>query len=834
MLLCLIFCLQIEWLQAQFTDHFLDGNFNQMPTWIGDTSHFTVTPASQLQLMAPAGSSRSVLATQSRAIHQASWEWWMRLDFNPSSANYADVYLISNRPELDSALQGYFVRIGNTTDEVSLYRQNGSSRIEIIDGLDGVLDRSSNRLKVRVTRDASGQWQLESDTTSTGNHYRLEGVVTDLSIGEGNWFGVRQVYSASRANHFYYDDFIVNGSAAPDTLLPVLTSARIELRQALHLSFNKAIPAAALSMTSAYHLAGIGHPFRATAQSDTSVVAEWLLPFTTESWLNFHIMLQDSVGNRLDTNLRLFYLPFRPHQLIINEILADPSPMVGLPETEMIELFNNSAHPLTLNGWTIEDPQTKGKIPYTIIAPGEFLLLIPPGSQSSWMAYGKSVEVSPWPSMNNDRDHIWLKNEEGDTSDSLIYDRSWLGNTLRQEGGWTLERVSPNNQCIDPSNWQGSTAVIGGSPGATNSRYGQLIVPPPPKLQLVRWLNDTLSLHFSAPVRLGYVKTVEQQIEAPSTGFQQIHQIYFSAQGSLPIDIGGWINCHDQTAATETWMLSRTHPNQTNGLSFSEIYFRPRQDGAPYIELVNHSTHTLPLTDFWITSFDDGGEPQQSVRLGLAGDYILPNQLIVFTRDTAALNSDFGEVSTQNRRQVHNLPTIYTSGGILAISHEMQQKLETIAYHDSMHHSQLVEKRGMALEKPQGQWHLPWGSPVFAKRGSPGSPNSRSLATTENEHWWQMSQEIFRPQKGEELHIQLLGREGAWMELLVYDAGGMPLKELLPYQAVEGNVQLKWDGTDNNQNLLSTGAYLLVLRYTLDNGENGSRMKRIVVDNLTP
>jgi hypothetical protein len=208
--------------------------------------------------------------------------------------------------------------------------------------------------------------------------------------------------------------------------------------------------------------------------------------------------------------------------------------------------------------------------------------------------------------------------------------------------------------------------------------------------------------------------------------------------------------------------------------------------------------------------------------------------MIVFTRDTSSMNSDFGEVAVQNRRQITNLPTIYTGGGTLALSHQMQQELERIAYHDSMHHSQLVETRGMALEKPQGQWHLPWGSPVFNKRGSPGLPNSRTIAGSSDQQWWEVSAQAIKPQKGDELNIQLFGGTGTWMELCVHDASGRPLTKIFPYQALEGNVHVRWDGTNDQQQLLPTGVYVLVLRYTLSTGENGHRMKRIVIDNLTP
>ncbi|MBA4303589.1 MAG: hypothetical protein C0424_05135 [Sphingobacteriaceae bacterium] len=836
-LFCFCFMCHLGPAPAQFVDHFTDGNFSQNPSWQGDSTHFIVNPQGQLQLAAPALSTRGVLSTRSRAIHQTSWEWWMRLDFNPSSANYVDVYLTSNRPELDSSLQGYFVRVGNTTDEVSLYRQTGITRTEIIDGLDGLLDRNSSRLRIRVSRNSQGQWQLESDTTGTGNQYRLEGSVVDATHAWAEWFGLRHVFSSSRANHFFYDDFVVNGSPAPDTLLPRIIDARITTMQAIQLTFNKPLPQAQLNNRTAYQLLDVGPPFRSSSQNDSTVLLEWLLPFNTESWLEWRIRLSDSAANELDTLLRLFHLPFVAGRLVINELLADPSPTVGLPETEMVEIYNNSPHPHSLVGWTLEDPQTRGRIPNCQIPPGAYLLLVPPGNAQQWAGFGPCVEVNPWPSLNNDRDQLWLRNETGQVSDSMLFERSWLGSSIRQEGGWTLERLSPGNFCPEASNWQGSLAVIGGTPGAANSRLGQYQSPPPPQLQLVRWHNDSLYLHFSAAVRLGKVESPNHRIEANQLQFNSLQQLYFPQTPNTSnqrITVSQWADCHGQQLAETNWELAIAEMHALNQIQFSEIYFRPINGGASYLELVNSGAAAIPLHSLWLSSLDAQEVPLQSARLGMPGDFILPSQQLVFTRDTAAVHRDFGVISAQNRRQISNLPTIYTAGGRFMLSNDVQEMLSATAYHDSMHHSQLAEKRGMALEKPQGQWQLGWGSPVFAKRGSPGMPNSRIVSSASDQQWWDVPQEIFRPRQLEELNIQLFGTAESWIQIEIFDVQGRSILNLFPYQALTGSLSIRWNGNDENGQLVPTGAYVLVLNYTLSSGERGRKMKRVVVDNFRP
>src|SRR5688572_11816243 len=103
---------------AQTTDNFSDGNFTSNPSWTGETSRFIVS-AGRLRLQAPEEAGEAYLSVPSQAVEDASWEFYVWLGFDPSSANYARVYLAATVPDLTGSLDGYFVMIGNTTDEVS-------------------------------------------------------------------------------------------------------------------------------------------------------------------------------------------------------------------------------------------------------------------------------------------------------------------------------------------------------------------------------------------------------------------------------------------------------------------------------------------------------------------------------------------------------------------------------------------------------------------------------------------------------------------------------------------------------------------------------------------
>ena len=103
-----------------------------------------------------------------------------------------DVYLISDQQNLQSVnITGYFVRLGNSVDEISLYKRTGAANtsLKIIDGVDGILNASNNTVKIKVSRTAAGLFTLERDLTGIGFDYFPEGSALDNSIISTSSFG---------------------------------------------------------------------------------------------------------------------------------------------------------------------------------------------------------------------------------------------------------------------------------------------------------------------------------------------------------------------------------------------------------------------------------------------------------------------------------------------------------------------------------------------------------------------------------------------------------------------------------------------------------------------
>lgn len=203
---------------GQINEDFTDGNFTSNPVWSGDDSEFEVDGSNTLHLNAPAATAESYISTVNTNINLTTWEFQVSLGFNPSSGNRAFVYLVSDAADLEGSLNGYFIMVGNTDDEISLYRQDGTSTTEILDGTDDIVNSGTVDVWIRVTRDNDGLWELFYDLTGTDT-YTSEGTVTDDTYTSTSYFGFVCDYTSTRSTLFNFDDISVIASSQVDSVI---------------------------------------------------------------------------------------------------------------------------------------------------------------------------------------------------------------------------------------------------------------------------------------------------------------------------------------------------------------------------------------------------------------------------------------------------------------------------------------------------------------------------------------------------------------------------------------------------------------------------------------
>ncbi|MCB2376313.1 lamin tail domain-containing protein [Hymenobacter sp. BT635] len=466
--------------RAQLTESFADGDFTQNPAWSGATADFQVNATQQLQSNGPAVTpTNTQLVTVSQAATGTTWEFWANLRLATSGSNYADVWLVSDLADLRAAAnKGYYVRLGGTNDEISLFRKNaGATAAAIIDGTDGTLSSTTNNLvRVRVTRSVQNVWTLERDLAG-GTTFTAEGTATDATHQRSSYFGVGLTYSATNNRNFYFDDFRITDATAP-----LLQSAGIVGARQVDVTFNEAVPATQAAAN--YRLAAPGTPAVTTAQRDATDPALVHLTFAADLPAGASILearsISDLYGN-VATGPLTAALSYTPpaaapgyYQLLITEIYADESPVVGLPASEFVEIHNPSAtQTLDLGGVRLLRTTSTGPAAVfatgTQLLPGEYAVVCGSTRASQFAAYGKVFGLSNFPSLTNAGDELLLRGRDGRTVFEVRYTEAWYRDVAKKDGGWTLEMIDTTNPCGGAANWTASTDPSGGTPGRANS-----------------------------------------------------------------------------------------------------------------------------------------------------------------------------------------------------------------------------------------------------------------------------------------------------------------------------------------------------------------------------
>lgn len=497
----LLFLFITSFATAQVSDNFTDGDFTAAPVWTGDGAEFVVNASQQLQLNNTiAGASYLSTPSPGSSIDNFQWSFYIKQSFAPSSSNYGRVYLVSDQTNLEGSLNGYYLQFGEagSLDAVELFRQTGLTSTSVCRGTNGEI-AATFTLGVKVTRDAAGNWSLYVDPAG-GTAYGLEATGTDNTFTTTSFFGVACVYTISSATKFYFDDFY-NGAIIVDVTAPTIVSSTVISSTQVDVLFNENVDLTTSQTLTNYSADnGLGNPSVASRDlTNLSLVHLTFATTFTTALLNTLtvINVQDMSANAI-TSATTTFTYFAPvtaayKDIIINEIFADPSPVIGLPGFEFIEIYNKSASTFDLNGWKFTDGTTSGTIGTYILAPNQYLILCPIADTALFSPFGNTKGLISFPSLNNTGDNLKLLDNTLLAIDSVDYLDTWYQDAIKKDGGWTLELINPNAPlgCPASSNWIASINVAGGTPGIQNSVYSIVADVTSPSISSVTVVDST-------------------------------------------------------------------------------------------------------------------------------------------------------------------------------------------------------------------------------------------------------------------------------------------------------------------------------------------------------
>lgn len=741
-------------LSAQISDNFSDGNFDQNPVWQGDAANFIVNASGELQLNATAAGT-SVLAVQGNIPTSATWDFHFRLGFSPSNQNLLRIYLQANDAALSTG-NGYFIEIGETgsNDPIRLFRQDAGVKTQLGVGQAGLVAVNPD-IHLFVTRTFSGDWTVEA--ASGAGTLVQQFTCNDAAYAGGTlFFGVQCVYTVSNINKYFFDDLSIS-TGAPDTVPPVLLSAAADDDTHVTAHFNE--PLDPLNAIDTFNYAinnGIGKPVSATLLPDgKSVQVTLAAPLFTGSFLFRALGVKDLAGNANSLQEVDFqYVKIdvaAPLDILINEIMADPTPVQGLPDAEYIELYNRSAKTIDLSSLRIKDATGPFvALPSFSLLPGAYVALTAPGNAAALGAatagpvLGISVSTTI---LNNDGDMITLANAAGDVIDRVTYDLSWYHDAAKQNGGWSLERINPELFCLGKDNWTACPSANGGTPGLPNASLSLLPDTTPPHLSSITTeSSSSLLLVFSEGVDQpaagnSQAYRIAPGIQVASVELQsELNQVRLLLASPLQSGIlyhltaaASLTDCSGNSVpATDTLFFGLSETPTRFDIVVNEIMAQPNPPvGLPanveWFELYNRSNKIIDLSSVRVQ--DLSGSPAT-----LPAYILAPGQYVAVT---ALANVALLKASSAGPVLGAAISTalLNDDGDVIQLTSLSGAVIDRVAYERSWHTETGKDAGGWSLERIN--YDLPclgsenWQSCPALIGGTPGAKNASYQLTTD-------------------------------------------------------------------------------------------------------
>lgn len=715
---------------SQLNENFNDGDFSQNPKWLGDSSFFIVNSSAQLQSQGPPLSSEIYLKTNFDMSQNSIWQFYSKLDFSTSSSNHARFYLSSDKNDLSSDLNGYYVKLGGESgadDGIDLYRQEGNTHSKVIDGIPGYFGRDSNQVSVKIIKSYEGEWSLWADT-SLKNNFIFQGSAFDNSFHLDTVLGIYCKHSSTRRDKFFFDSIFIqdgpfelmNCRAQNDSLIEVLFSNPIDSGSALNpynytLNSNNSHPKAVFKIDSL--------PYHVFLISENKL-------FSGDHTLKAVNILDRQNQNLITDSCHFSYYPAPLEaELIINEIMYDPNPVVGMPAAEFVELLSIASQKINLKDIYYSDSNTEILFPEILLDSGEYLILCDIEDTAEFKWFGKVHGLNNWPTLNNSGDVLTLRNKDYQSLDQINYDAHWADGSAKDEGGWSFERINPFKKCTDIQNWSYSVDGAGGTPGEINSIFNSEPDIKGPELSFIEVFSATY-------IRLVFDEILNQsQLLSKHIRFEPDNQINATLITENTIEISlqtamdsGKINiliidsifdCEGNFSINETDQFGLGKSPELYDIIINEIMFDPEPQNAlpasEYIELYNSSDNIISLNSVLAISENDSTE--------LASIIVYPNDYLILCP-----GSKFEEFNA-----IGNTSTL---SPWISLKNDQDEIL-------LFHNDELIHKVNYSSEwisdsdKREGGWSLEvidpnnpcgeefnWNASIDQKGGSPGAINS--------------------------------------------------------------------------------------------------------------
>lgn len=519
--------------------------------------------------------------------------------------------------------------------------------------------------------------------------------------------------------------------------------------------------------------------------------------------------------------------------VVIHEFMADPTPSRGLPNSEYIELRNRSDQPIDLLNWRISNGSSSGRITARIILrPDSVVILCSASALSQFLPYGIAMALTPFPTLSNEGDTIMLLTPSGEVVHAIAWEKSWYGNTVKEDGGWSLEMRDISLPCLGKENWLASVSNTGGSPGRMNSLRGSSTDSVAPYAKWASMADSvTMMIVCSEPLGKPPLVSCEGNNFSSVTLLPPLfNTVKAVLQKPLTDDQVRWVtvkalqDCKGNSSHDQQLRYALPAADAGDQLVINELLFDPPPGGSDYIEIYNRGKGVVSANNILVTSRKRSSTKYRAAVFDLP---VFPGDYLLLTPDTGWIRSYYnnkGKTLIQTE-----LPTLPDDSGNVWLLDSKGKTYDEVSYSARWHHPLIASARGVALERifadkatqDAANWHSASSLSGF---GTPGLANSQSATgSLPAGRILRPNTRIISPDLDGRDDLLILNysldQPGYLANVSVHALNGSMVSRIANNALCGTEGYFRWDGMDEKGNRIKRGNYIIYAMFFTGSGK---------------
>lgn len=542
--------------------------------------------------------------------------------------------------------------------------------------------------------------------------------------------------------------------------------------------------------------------------------------------------------------------------IVFSEIMADPSPMVGLPDIEYIELYNRGDVSCSVKGWTLQVGDRGCLLPDVVIRAGGYVVLLSSRVDVS-MEVWADIDVAlceGFPALLNAGSDLVLYDELGQRQAAVSYAVDQLLPMFKRSGGWSLECVSLEDWSGSACDWEASLDPCGGSPGRVNSGNrptscvelpvcDRVYVPEKNCIELA--FTEMLDTNGGERAFL-FLESSDRAVLRVETVMPMCRRLRVYLSDTLRA--GDWyrLHCRSLQAANGSvladTLIEVALPLMPDSfqLTLNEVLFNPLSDGYDFVELYNRSESCLDVSRVLLAGADEQGMPGQGWPLSEERLCFYPGTYALVSRSTRTVLESYPKKAVVPDDGItlfldmSGFPSMGDDAGHILLVSRSGSVLDEMQYDADMHSSLLAHVDGVSLEKVHvdgssirsDMWCSAASVVGFA---TPGYRNSQAgRISVQADTYLQTDADWLSPNSDGDHDVVLMRvrvPNAGIADVSLFHSSGYRVMHILNHVWVGEETLLTWDGRDASGRLLSPGSYVMLLRFFSDRGQRITERK---------